>query len=251
LFLAAIAVLLAGCGGKGVNKQSGTEVDTISVPDTGYTGLKQFMSGPNNSLIVSEVNFKNGLRHGLTKTFYQNGRLQRTFWYEYGLRQDSSCWYYMGGQVFRTTPYRNDTVDGIQKQYYRTGELKAKLGYSKGCRTLFFEEYTRDGKLVKGYPEVVVKTEDSYAKNGTYKITLEPGDKKTDMKFFRGDLFYGLYDTTQVERIKTVGNAATINLRKSGSQQPAHVGIIAEILTNYGNRLLVCKKIDLPYSDLK
>jgi hypothetical protein len=157
----------------------------------------------------------------------------------------------MEGQIFRTTPFRNDTVEGIQKQYYRTGEVKAKLGYSKGYRTLFFEEYTRDGKLVKGYPEVVVKTEDSYTKNGTYKITLEPGDKKTDIRFFRGDLFYGLYDTSRVERIKTVGNTATIILRKSGSQQPAYVGVIAEILTNFGNRLLVYRKIDLPYSDLK
>lgn len=244
-----LTALLAGCkNNPGKNNEIINEADTVTVPDTGYTGIKQFMSG---LYLVSEVTFKNGVMEGLKKTFYQSGRLQRTFWYVNGLRQDSSCWYYEEGQLFRTTPYRNDTVDGIQKQYYRSGELKAEMGYSNGYRTDFFREFTRDGKLLSGYPELVVKTEDKYAVNGTYRVKLELTDRKTNVRFFRGDFYNGAYDTTRVKRIRTVENAGYIDLKKTGSPKQQHVGVIAEILTNFGNRLLVYKKVELPYNDLE
>jgi hypothetical protein len=249
LIIIALVFTFYGCRGNG-GKESSPEnapADSVSVADTGYTGIKQFMSGKYK---VSEETFKNGVREGLTKTFYQNGKLQRTFWYVDGLRQDSSCWYYQEGQLFRTTPYFNDTVEGIQKQYYRTGELKAKLGYSKGLRTLFFEEYTREGNLVKDYPELVVKTEDNYQKNGTFRIVLELSNKNTKVNFLKGEIENGIYDTTRMEKIKTVQNTGNIDLKKTGSPKPASIGVAAEILTNFGNRKIVYRKIDLPYKDL-
>src|SRR5512133_1249067 len=168
LIILAIVTFLGACGSKTTSKDTVSENnDTITVPDTGYTGIKQFMSG---NYVVSEVNFVNGVREGLTKTFYKSGRLQRTYWYEKGLRQDSSCWFYEEGQIFRITPFRNDTTDGIQKQYYRTGELKAEMGYKKGLRTPYFKEFTRDGKLVNDYPDIVVRTEDNYRTAGRYRI---------------------------------------------------------------------------------
>lgn len=249
LIIIAFALALFGCSGKSEKKSNLDNVpaDTISAADTGYTGIKQFMSGKYK---VSEVTFKNGIREGLTKTFYQDGRLQRTFWYVNGLRQDSSCWFYQEGQLFRTTPYRNDTINGIQKQFYRTGELKAKIGYSKGLRTLFFEEYTRDGKLVKDYPDLIVKTDDNYQKNGTFKIILALSNKNTKVNFLRGEIENGIYDTTRMEKVKTIQNTGYIDLKKTASPKSGSIGIVAEILTNFGNRKLVYRKIDIPYKDL-
>jgi len=127
---------IISCTSKGpVKKESQPITDSISVHDTGYTGIKQYMSG---KTLVKEVTFKNGVREGLMKSFYQTGEVRQTFWYDKGLREDSSLWYYQEGQKFRATPYKRDTIDGIQKQFYRNGRLRAKLGYSKGLRTTFF-----------------------------------------------------------------------------------------------------------------
>lgn len=242
------AFLIASCGNKSGNTaDSVNPADTISVPDTGFTGIKQFTNG---RYVISHVTFKNSVREGLTKTFYPSGKLQRTFWYVNGLRQDSSCWYYEEGQIFRTTPFLNDTMQGVQKQYYRTGELKAKMGYKKGFRTDFFQEFTRDGQLVKGYPELVVKTEDNYAKNGSYRIILELSDKKANVTFRKGDFTNGAYDTTMMKKIRTVQNTGYLDLKKTDGAKKQYVGVVAEILTNFGNRMLVYRKIDLPYSDL-
>lgn len=248
LLIAAIIICFSACGSKTSKKEPAAENDTITSADTGYTGIKQFMSG---KYIVSEVNFINGVREGLTRTFYPSGRLQRTFWYEKGLKQDSSCWFYEEGQLFRTTPYINDTVNGIQKQFYRTGELKAEMGYRNGFRTPTFREYTREGKLVKDYPGIVVKTEDNYKASGRYRIILELSDKKVNVNWLRGEFTDGKYDTSKLEKIRKTGNTGYIDLKKTGSATKPYVNVIAEILTNFGNRNLVAKKIDLPYNDLK
>jgi hypothetical protein len=239
-----------GCTGKGPStKATQAANDTVSaVPDTGFTGIKQFMSG---KYVVSEVTFKNGVKEGLKKTFYASGKVRQTFWYVNNLREDSSKWYYEEGQVFRSTPYKNDTIDGIQIQYYRTGEVKAKLKYIKGLRAPFLEEYTRDGKLIKGYPELVIKTKDDYKSKGTYEITLELSNKSQKVRYYKGDFSKGVFDTAHCERINAVKGIAYLNFKKTAKPQAGYVGVIAEILTNFGNNLLVYKKIDLPYKDLK
>jgi hypothetical protein len=242
-------LFISGCNSKrGGKKDSQTGNDTIAiVPDTGYTGIKQYMNG---QVLVKEVTFKNGVREGLMKSFYQDGRLRQTFWYENGLREDSSKWYYQEGQLFRSTPYKRDTIDGIQKQYYRTGRLKAKLGYVKGLRTPYLEEFTQEGKLVGGYPGLVVNIRDDYSTKGVYRVSLELSDKSTRVRFYSGDFSNGVFDTAHCKTINTIKGIGYLDLKKTGSSKTGYVGVIAEILTNYGNNYLVYKKIELPYNDL-
>ncbi|MDQ1332132.1 MAG: hypothetical protein QG576_166 [Bacteroidota bacterium] len=248
IFILAALLSASGCTGKGPGKKNlKAEMDTIAVPDTGYTGIKKFMSG---EYLVMEVTFKNGVRDGLMKSFYKGGQVRQTYWYENGLKEDSVRWYYQEGQLFRSSPYKHDTIDGIQKQYYRTGKLKAKIGYRKGLRTAYFEEFTPEGRLVKGYPELVVDIRDEYSINGLYHIGLELTDKSPKVKFYRGDFMDGRFDTAKYKIIKTIQGKGTIDLKKTGTPKPEYVGVIAEILTPFGNRLLTWKKIELPYKDL-
>lgn len=248
LFLIFVISFITGCTGKGpVKKDLQAVTDSITVPDTGYTGIKQYMSG---KTLVKEVTFKNGVREGLMKSFYQTGEIRQTFWYEKGFREDSSIWYYQEGQKFRATPYKRDTIDGIQKQYYRTGRLRAKLGYSKGLRTTILQEFTLEGKIVGGYPSLIVNALDNYKSNGTYKISLGLSDKSTGVRYWRGDLSNGLFDTAHCKRINSIKGIGSLVMKKSGSHKLSYVGVIAEILTNFGNNYLEYKKIELPYDDL-
>ena len=248
LLVLAISII-AGCNGKGkVKKESRAVSDTITVPDTGYTGIKQYMS---RNVLVKEVTFKNGVREGLMKSFYQTGEVRQTFWYKNGLREDSAKWFYVEGQLFRSTPYKRDTIDGVQKQYYRSGRLKAKIGYSRGLRTTYLQEFTPEGKLVGGYPDLVVNVRDDYKVKGIYRISLELSDKAAKARYWRGELSNGLFDTVRCKRINTIKGIGTLELKKTGSPKSDYLGVIAEILTNFGNNYLVYKKIELPYNDLK
>jgi len=249
LLIVSVVLLLSGCGSKKTgNGESAAEPETVNVPDTGYTGIKKYYS---RNLLIKEVTFKNGVRDGEMKTFYPGGQLYQTFWYENGLREDSAKWYYLEGQVFRSTPYKHDTVDGIQMQYYRNGRIKAKLCYIKGLRTPYLEEFTQDGKPIRGYPDIAATLSDDYLSKGMVRINFELSDKGTDVKFYRGDITNGVFDTTRCIILKTENGKAFINLRKTGSEQVDYVGIIAEYLSDFGNKYLIYKKIDLPYKDLK
>lgn len=248
LLLVLAISFITGCNGKGTVKKGSLAIsDSITVPDTGYTGIKQYMI---KKTLVKEITFKNGVREGLMKSFYPTGELRQTFWYENGLREDSSKWYYQEGQLFRSTPYKRDTIDGTQKQYYRTGRLKAKLGYSKGLRTTYLEEFTPEGKLVGGYPTLVVNVRDDYKVKGIYRVSLELSDKSTRVRYYSGDLSNGVFDTAHCKKINTIKGIGTLDLKKTGSPKSGYVGVIAEILTNFGNNHLVYKKIGLPYNDL-
>jgi hypothetical protein len=248
LFIISAIFLISGCSSKGPSKKESQAItDTVTVHDTGFTGIKKYKSG---TVFIKEITFKNGVREGLMKSFYQAGEVRQTYWYENGLREDSSVWYYQEGQIFRVTPYKRDTIDGIQKQFYRTGQLKARIGYSKGLRTTYLKEYTPEGKLIGGYPTLVVNLRDDYKIKGTFGVSLQLSDKSTGVRYWRGDLSNGLFDTAYCKPIKLIKGIGTLNLKKSGASRPAYVGVIAEILTNFGNNYLVYKKIDLPYHDL-
>jgi hypothetical protein len=243
-----ILVLASGCSGKGPSKNvSGQLADTASVPDTGFTGITKYYS---DELIVKEVTFANGVMQGETKTYYQGGQLNQTIWYEKGLREDSVKKYYLEGQVFRSTPFRHDTIDGTQIQYYRNGRIRAKLKFIKGLRTPFLEEYTRDGKLIGEYPAILFTINDNYSTNGKVRINLTLSDTTRKVKFYRGEFTNGVFDTTKCKLIPGINGKTFLDLKKTGTPRPEYVGIIGAILTDFGNRYLSYKKIELPYKDL-
>lgn len=240
-----VAILInPGCKGKNT---AGNGNDTISVSDTGFTGIKKFMSGGH---VAMETTFKNGVKEGLTTTYYASGKVRGTLWYENGLREDSAKWFFEEGQLFRTTPYKRDTVDGIQKQFFRNGKLKALIGYSKGARTFEFEEFDMEGKKVGGYPDLVVNIQDEYSSKGIYTISLSLSDKSTKVKYYRGDFGKGVFDSTRAVKIKTIDGKGILDLKKTDTPQQASVDVLASVITFYGNSFLVRKKIELPYKDL-
>lgn len=242
-------LLFTECTGRrNAKEDSAAATDTLTVPDTGFTGIKVGMSG---KYVVNEITYKNGVRNGLMKEFYESGKLRRTLWYVNGIKQDSIKWYYEEGQVYRSSPYKNDTMDGVQKQYYRTGELKARLTFIKGLRTPKLEEFTREHKIISGYPDLNINIKDEYKSRGVYRIGLALSDKSTEVIYYRGDFSEGVFDTTKCVRIKNVNGIGTLTLKKSKTGGQESVGVIAAVLTTFRNRYLIYKKIDLPYKDLK
>jgi hypothetical protein len=241
--------LASGCGNKGQQKVEAAKNDTSTVADTGYTGIKQYLSG---TFVSYEVTFRNGVREGLMKTYYPTGKIRTTFWYEKGLREDTAKWYYEDGTtIFRKTPFRGDSINGIQTQYYKSGKVKARLEFVNGLRKPFLEEFTMDGKKITAYPEIVVKKTDEYSKNGSYTISLSVNKPDVKVSFYRGGFIDGLFDPKKCISLNTTPFAGSLQLKKSGTAGDSFVGVIAEINTLYGNKLLVYKKIDLPYNDLK
>lgn len=239
----------SGCLNKGPRKvETQNQTDSSAVADTGYTGIRQYYS---RNFLVKEVTFKNGIRQGLMKTFYQSGKLYQTFWYENGMREDTARWYFEDGKVFRETLYKKDTMDGVQTQYYKNGMVRARLSFVKGSRTPLLEEYSMEGNKISDYPEMVINIKDDYSRNGTYNISLELNKKDIKVTFYRGEFIDGLFMPKKYTKLNTNEYKGSLTLRKSGAAGNSYVGIIAEISTTLGNKYLTYRKIDIPYNDLK
>ena len=148
--------------------------------------------------------------------------------------------------MYRTTPYKNDTIDGIQKQFYRTKKVRAKIGWSKGMRTQFMEEFDANGKLLGGYPQIVANIKDQYATNGTYRIDLELSDKSKFVNFYLGEFTDGRFDSTRCKLLTKDIGTAEIVLKKSGTPGPNYVSVIASIRTPLRTGFLPAKKLTCP-----
>jgi len=241
---------MIACGSnKSDNKNTINPADTIAaVPDTGFTGIRQYYSGEK---LVKEVTFDNGVRQGVMKTFYADGKLRQTFMYRNGVREDTARWFYEDGKVFRETLYKNDTMNGDQTQYYKTGKIIARMSYINGLRTPDLVEYAGNGKVLTTYPELIYKIKDDYNTSGLYKINLELSERTSKVRFYRGEFSNGVFDSLKVAEIPVKSGVGYLELKKSGVPGAGKVGVIVSFLTGFGNRKFIYKSIDLPYNDLK
>jgi antitoxin component YwqK of YwqJK toxin-antitoxin module len=247
--IVAILISIEGCLNKGGQKKDNvSEADTSTVADTGFTGIKQFFS---KNFLSYEAEYKNGVRQGLMKTYYPSGKLRQTFWYVNGMREDTAVWYHEDGVIFRKTAFRRDSMNGMQIQYYKSGKVRAKLEYVNGLRKPYLEEWKDDGRKIMDYPAVVITTKDEYSLNGTFKINLELSKKDVKVTFYRGDYIDGLFVPKKLTKVNNSETTGYIVLSKGPADTADYVGIIAEINTTLGNKMLVYNKVALPYRNLK
>ena len=244
--IALIMIITASCGG-GTGDAGGGKKKSGHEADTGYTGTRNYTK---NDVIVKEVEFRNGVREGLTRTFYQGGVVEQEIPYSGGKKNGEARWYYPDSKLFRITPYVNDTIHGSQIQYYKSGRVKAKLDYMNGKRLPGLEEYNMNGEKVTSYPEIVYNANDRYKERGMYKLFIEMTDLSENVKYYRGDLVDGLVDLDSVTPLLQTTTTGYLDLQKKEGHHADSVVVLASYLTGYGNRLYYRLAIPLPYKDL-
>lgn len=209
------------------------------------TRIKKFF---NEGRLVKEVSFKDDIRHGLSRNYYDDGRLKRTIWYENGLKEDTAKWYYREGRVYRASPYRNDELHGVQTKYYKTGRVQATIPYKHGLRTPGLKEYLPDGREVDNYPEIEHTIRDmTETDQGVIKIFTMLSNESTDVRFFRGSLNEdGTFDPADCTDITTSSGIGFAQVSPGSPQEKGYVDIIAVYLTRFRNKKLIIKRIELP-----
>jgi antitoxin component YwqK of YwqJK toxin-antitoxin module len=241
-----IMILTVSCGGG--TGESGAGKKAGHVPDTGFTGVRNYIK---DNIKMKDVEFRNGVRQGLTRTYYKGGVIEQEIPYVDGKKNGEARWYYPDSKLFRVTPYVNDTIHGSQIQYYKSGRVKAKLDYVDGKRLPGIEEYNINGEKVTSYPEIKYKVNDRYDERGLYKIFVEMSDLSENVKYFRGDLVNGLVDMDSLKPMLQTATTGYLDLQKTPGQDADSIAVIASYLTQFGNRLYYRLAIPLPYKDLK
>jgi hypothetical protein len=248
---AIIAVFAAFSCSRGNSGSGGTASNRKShQPDTGYTGIEVYKNA-DKTVILKEIQYKNGIKEGITKTYYPAGMIEQEIPYVGGKRDGDAIWYYPDGKIFRKTPYENDTINGDQVQYYKNDKVRARIKYIEGKRIPKVEEYLSDGTKKVDYPKIVYRINDSYKDKGSIKIFVEMSDNSEGTNFYRGDFVNGLVDLNACKPLLQTATTGYVDLKKTIGVSNDSVVVISGYLTPFGNRYFSRLAIPLPYKDLQ
>tara|TARA_B100001287_G_scaffold260226_1_gene248113 strand:+ start:10050 stop:10751 length:702 start_codon:yes stop_codon:yes gene_type:complete len=145
-----------------------------------------------NGIIMAKGNFLNKLKVGRWTTYLNTGDLLNIYNYKLGNMDGPQYMYYPENKETKKVPLMEEFYcvggikDGIWKQYYELGSIKAKGQYSNGLKQGKFEYYFSNGNIDK---------------KGRYV-----NDKKHGLWYF-----YDIDEEVMKERIYNMGNLKESN----------------------------------------
>lgn len=212
-------------------------------------GEKVQVSKYSNGKKKTEVPYKDGKRHGLTKSYDQAGNISLELPYVNDKREGQSKKYYEGGkQVFQTTEYKDDKMHGMQIKYRTNGKVMSEARFENGFPCTGLKQYLLDNTLKKKYPQIVVTPIDLLESTGTYVLEISMSEKVSSVKYYTGKLSAtgclneDLYFVLLNEARKT--GELRYNLPPGGFIME-ELNIIAAVETLQGNTYITQRKYNL------
>lgn len=98
--------------------------------------------------LISEENFENGLKNGVAKTYYKNGKLTEIFSYKNNKLHGNFKRYAINGVLIDDLNYINGQLNGFAKYFNIKGELIYAGNYENDVKIGKWE-YFENGKPVK------------------------------------------------------------------------------------------------------
>jgi antitoxin component YwqK of YwqJK toxin-antitoxin module len=147
----ALAALSFSCSGrKVVLGENEIPEDVFYLPDEikPYTG-KCLVYYANTEKIKDEMCFKKGLLHGKWISYYKNGSVKCTGYYEHGNLDGKWKGYDENGKMIYEVEYTNDTLTGQYFSWYPTGVIKEKGTYAKNQKTGEWVSFDEAGMIIR------------------------------------------------------------------------------------------------------
>lgn len=86
-----------------------------------------------NGDLKEEVNYKDGIKNGLSKRwYYENGQLRYETNYKDGKHHGLFKWWYDNGQLKEEVNYKDGKVDGLGKYWFGNGQLSWEINLKDG-----------------------------------------------------------------------------------------------------------------------
>jgi antitoxin component YwqK of YwqJK toxin-antitoxin module len=98
--------------------------------------------------IKIKIDYKNGIKDGIIREFYENGKPSIETVIKAGKKQGMTKEYYSTGKIKAKRPYKNDVLDGAVEEYHENGAMSMTGEYKSGKQTGEFREF-RDNKQLK------------------------------------------------------------------------------------------------------
>ncbi len=146
------------------------KVDVSQIPNTTIlendkllkinNGVCYFSNKPFSGFIISSyktdtlktiASFFKGKQHGVTKTFFPNGKLETERNYKNGIGYGRHIGYWANGLLKFDFTYFNDKREGFQKQWYQSGSPYYELNYTDDKENGMQKAWRENGKPYINY----------------------------------------------------------------------------------------------------
>ncbi|PIF03311.1 MAG: hypothetical protein CR987_00340 [Draconibacterium sp.] len=102
----------------------------------------------NKKRLVSEEEYQNGKKNGVSKLYYKNGKLLETTEWKDGKKNGKYQAYFKDGNPYFQCKYKNNLRDGLCLTSFKNGRTELKAYYNAGLRDKDWSFYKQDGKLL-------------------------------------------------------------------------------------------------------
>jgi len=89
------------------------------------------------NFLWTEEDYRNGVKHGITKVYFPSGKLQREIDFKNGLRDGFHITYFENGRKARIKSFRNGIAHGLEIHYYSDGSRWRIMNFENGEQVYF------------------------------------------------------------------------------------------------------------------
>lgn len=188
---------------------------------------------PNGDL-KSRVTVKDSVLNGPAESYYEGGKvLKAKFQYRNGKKHGLEKRYYKSGELYRERDYRNGRLQGTERRYFRTGKLRTEVEYKDSNPSTGLIEFKTNGEKIVNWPELTMKQ--GRTADGLIRLTFFFSDRSKVVRYYEGELLEGRYfdrSQTPLTEIAGVGekliyenelSRITISARRTTKSNAPHI----------------------------
>lgn len=209
------------------------EFKTENGIDIAYTADGKTLSGalilPDDEGRQITYFYRNGLKHGVATSHYEDGKMELEITYRKGLKNGEEITFYENGKPQFKKTYSNDVLDGEYIAFYNNGKPQQRSLYEKGLLSGETDYFDRDGNLVKiehyqngvkNGVERIIQNNTLVEENNYVDGKLDGVSKKYNAQYLTEEITYKNGKRNGVRRIFAEDGGITIipyvNDKKSG-----------------------------------
>lgn len=199
------------------------------------------------SAVRSQVNYQNGIKHGVARQFYRNGKQQMEINYSNGSREGITRVFYEDGALYRESPYVNDLLTGIQRIYHPNGQVAAEIPHREGEPGIGLREYNTKGVEVTESPKILFKVDNKLKSKNKYIVYLSFEGKNRAPEFWFGSPVEDAFlDTEEHVAIAREGNRYYVEYEvPQGRRLITTLEVIGQMKSKYKNPYLAAATLEI------
>lgn len=160
-----------------------------------------FVSKTPEGQFRSQINYKNGKKHGEALDYYDSGKLRARINYKEGIKDGKAIWYFDGDNIFRVNMYKNDLKSGLQQKFYKNGNKLSELEFRDEYPGVGLREWKENGDERTLGNRIKV-----YKKGSNLYAELNSG--QSNVQFYYGELTEGKFLNNTLRNISGANGVA-------------------------------------------